>query len=374
MPGTFSREKEKTLPDMKFDFPVEYGISFSGRFLNNKGKPERTSLTIMQMKLRNVMTAETNDAGLFGLTGFQFYDSALFAFKSDKATNNPYGHVVIIPHEPATLNFKEIPFQLAIQKAGTPQRIISEYEVPKDVRLLEEVEVKAIRLNSEDDLRNPDYQVKHPYGRPDYVVKAKDLNLSYGNLLYTLPGKVPGLEVHQTDTGWLIYFRRSVAGSIGSPTSPLVMINGVVMGGDPGTVLSTINPATVESVEFTTRLNVLLGSAGASGVISVITKDGSEQEDTKTDQNFQTQKIPGYARPRKFLFPDYSDPTIDKTQADYRSTLYWNPAILTNAKTGTASISFFSSDLAGRYRVVVEGITQHGEPLRGVYFIDVEGN
>jgi len=134
-----------------------------------------------------------------------------------------------------------------------------------------------------------------------------------------------------------------------------------------------IDPATVESVEFTPRINVLYGSQGAFGVIAVYTKTGSSPN-TAITPNFQQLLVKGFDRPRNFTAPDYGDKAIDLSKPDYRATLYWNPQISTSSSSGIAAVSFFSADLPGRYRVVVEGITQAGEPIRAVTFIEVESN
>jgi hypothetical protein len=52
--------------------------------------------------------------------------------------------------------------------------------------------------------------------------------------------------------------------------------------------------------------------------------------------------------------------------------LYWNPDVTTDEATGTARISFFASDLAGLYRVVVEGVTSDGRPVRAEIFLPIE--
>ena len=51
-----------------------------------------------------------------------------------------------------------------------PQRIFSEYEVPKNSTLLDMIEVRATRLPMED----TDYRVRRPYGKPDAVLTSKD--------------------------------------------------------------------------------------------------------------------------------------------------------------------------------------------------------
>ena len=57
----------------------------------------------------------------------------------------------------------------------------------------------------------------------------------------------------------------------------------------------------------------------------------------------------------------------------------WRPSItpllehgiMTNDRTGAATVSFYASDSEGQYRVIVEGVTGDGKPVRGEYLITV---
>ncbi len=77
-------------------------------------------------------------------------------------------------------------------------------------------------------------------------------------------------------------------------------------------------------------------------------------------------KLVGYSVIRNFYSPVY-DGSEDKgkTKEDYRSTLYWDPAIETNYR-GNAKVTFYNSDQTGEVKVVVEGITYDGRLCRGV--------
>jgi len=82
--------------------------------------------------------------------------------------------------------------------------------------------------------------------------------------------------------------------------------------------------------------------------------------------------VPGYSSTRLFRSPDYSDPHTDTNLTDYRSTIYWNPEVITDSTTGSTTLNYFGADLIGRYRIVVEGITEKGEPIRSVSYIEIE--
>ncbi len=46
---------------------------------------------------------------------------------------------------------------------------------------------------------------------------------------------------------------------------------------------------------------------------------------------------------------------------DTRNLLYWSPSVSTD-KDGKGQIQFYTSDITGKYRVVIQGITKEGVP------------
>ena len=247
------------------------------------------------------------------------------------------------------------------------------YEFAGDSRLLKEIEVKASRIPEEYTI---EYRTKRPYGRPNYVLKAKDINTTYGNLLLSLPSKFPGLVVRQSynldeSPRWVVYLQKNYVGSLVNQPEVVVTINDTFVGGRSGDILGTIDPTTVETVELRTSVNVMYGSAGMGGVLAVYTKQGVGNEEVKITKDTPLMKVIGYSKPGLFRFPNYADPQEDASRADFRSLLYWNPNVTTDPATGTATLSFFASDLDGRYYVVVEGVSKNGLPVRSEYFIDV---
>ena len=366
-----SKSNAYTLP-----YPIEQGISFSGRFLNKEDKPSKALLTVLQLNPRNALLTQSNENGIFSVGGFDFYDTANFSIQATNQKGQVYGRVELVQRQVPFSTLNQNVHNLEIVNAGTVQRLISEYEAPGDSRLLEEVVIKAQKIIDDKNFRT--------YGRSDYVISGKDINSAYGNLLYTLPGKFPGLIVRQaSDQGggvrWVVYSSRpSSIGRFGSG-EVLVTINDVPVSGNgpgsyPADILATIDPSTVESIGFTSRINVLYGSQGQGGVLSIYTKTGPADHKAISAKNYQIIKVIGFAKSGKFRSPDYDDQKTDSSKADYRSTLYWNPIVKTSANAGTATISFFASDLTGRYRVEIEGVTSDGKPVRTEQYISVEND
>ncbi len=79
----------------------------------------------------------------------------------------------------------------------------------------------------------------------------------------------------------------------------------------------------------------------------------------------------GYNSTRSFYTPKYDHPATDNAITDLRSTIYWNPGIVTD-KTGNASFEFFNGDNTGTFKAIIEGIAKDGNIGRYVYRYNVQ--
>ncbi|MFM7852258.1 MAG: hypothetical protein ACKO96_10180, partial [Flammeovirgaceae bacterium] len=127
-------------------YPIEHGIVLSGIFKNDKQKPESANLMVVVGKFDDFLTVDTNEKGVFTLNGLQFYDSVNFTFQAKNKRGKPYGHVSLIEKERPFISSIKNYKMLNTVNAGSLQRIISEYEVPKDVIQLDEVTVTGRRI------------------------------------------------------------------------------------------------------------------------------------------------------------------------------------------------------------------------------------
>jgi TonB-dependent SusC/RagA subfamily outer membrane receptor len=113
--------------------------------------------------------------------------------------------------------------------------------------------------------------------------------------------------------------------------------------------------------------SALYGARGGNGIIIVKTRNGRTEESAKKTldrDRLQVVKIAGFSTVTDFYSPDYSDANYAEGSLDTRSTIYWNPNIVTNGKE-PLQISFFAADLPTHYRVIVEGIDANGQVVRG---------
>ena len=79
---------------------------------------------------------------------------------------------------------------------------------------------------------------------------------------------------------------------------------------------------------------------------------------------FNLIRTKGYYKKREFYQPIYDKDTIVDAFPDYRNTLYWNPSVITNKK-GEATIEFFCSDINTKFIGNIEGIGVGRQGLLG---------
>lgn len=374
-PDILERYPIRALPALKPSvakkpFVVEYGITVNGQFLNNAGKPQRAEVNVVQMNPRDLILTESDANGRFTINHLGIYDSARFSITATDSKGKAYGRGIILPNDKPMLIYKKLKDSLRIATATSAQRDVSKFDMSGEVRMLDEVEVRAKRIREED---MPDFRFKRPYGRATYALTSKDFNASiYPNMMMLIQGRFPGLIVRQALNAddiprWVVYLVRNEKGSLYNMKEVTVTVNDNVMSGTPESILSLINPSTVEAVELRTGINVLYGSLANNGILSIYLKDGSEigREPAKT---IGTVSAPGYTFSPSFTSPDYD--TDKGERADYRSLIFWSPYV-PFWSDGLAAVSFFSADLITTYRIEVEGVTDEGKPVHAVKTIEI---
>jgi hypothetical protein len=78
-----------------------------------------------------------------------------------------------------------------------------------------------------------------------------------------------------------------------------------------------------------------------------------------------TANIQGYYETRTFYKPIHNNTGFDSPKPDMRNTIHWEPLIKTDA-TGAAKVSFYNADPKTGVRIIVQGITDTGEPVSAV--------
>jgi len=339
-------------PPVSIDQIVEKGVRFTGQFVSEYKTGKQVTLSLMREDMSEALEFLTDEKGWFQVNGLKFYDSITYFYKAKRGKKGSefYGRIQLEKETDDVLNLIVPGYWFNTESAQSTQRMLADYLAPPEVKMLEEVEVRANRFENS--------QQKGIRGGADKIVKAEGL-LNFGNLLLSLQGKIPGLLINCASNPCEIRFSR--AGSISTSTEPLVLINDVPVGGSAATVLQNLDINMVDRIEVSRKMNVLYGEQGRNGIIAVYLKEGfnrfSRPEDTTP-----TIELRGFNRPLTFVSPDYKSIVQDQTVSDYRSTLYWNPELKYEGPKGYGA-TFFTSDMPGNYRIVLQGVTNQNQPV-----------
>jgi hypothetical protein len=139
---------------------------------------------------------------------------------------------------------------------------------------------------------------------------------------------------------------------------PFVMVDGIPVF-DIDRIIS-FDPRQVKSVEVMNR-KYYLGVSAFDGIVSYRTYTG-DLGGFQPDVKSLITSYDGLQSQREFFSPQYETPLQqESTIPDTRNLLYWSPSVTTDHE-GNARINFYTSDISGKYRVVIQGITKEGIP------------
>ncbi|MES2109218.1 MAG: TonB-dependent receptor [Bacteroidota bacterium] len=158
----------------------------------------------------------------------------------------------------------------------------------------------------------------------------------------------------------------------GIPEIGVLVIDGNFVDKD---IFLQLNPDDIEGIEIITSAHygAIYGSRMANGGLIITTKPARRTDNLyyRYAPGVVTYMPKGFYKAREFYSPQYDNPHTNQKMADLRSTIYWNPNIITD-KDGKASFSYFNADGKGTYRVVIEGIDADGNLGRQVLRYKVE--
>jgi len=300
-----------------------------------------------------IRTTQTDSTGTYLIDGIEFPDSTSFILKAKK--KKTFGDVEIIPDAdvfPKPNAFIPTP----TGKIGTPpaeyfQQTKEKYFTEGGMRVvnLGEITVVADRKTTDD---SDDIYA----GLADVQINANDLEKFPAMNILDVFRTIAGVQV----IGDKVSIR-------GSHNNPMFLIDGIETEDIEDLTYLTTNDVENISV-FKGADAAIFGSRGGSGVITITLKKGVVQKIGTPISLAQIMPL-GYQKPTQFYEPKYEVDSIKLSQkADLRTTVYWNPALVTDS-TGTIHVKFFTADKANNYSVVLEGITNEGEICRFVGYI-----
>jgi hypothetical protein len=358
------------IPPITF-FP-EQGIDISGTLRNNTGLPIAKGNVRLFIPDKAYSTQTTTDAnGVFRFSNVIISDTSKVKIT---ARDNPNSNGLMLKLDPlveppSTQYFNPVGGVINMDSTLRPylQNSKKQFNTP---RLLQGVEIKAKTAVKKPD--HTDYSALSGLGMlADHTISGESFK---GCNIFAdcLMGVGMGLTYDNNN----FYITRDY--NSGKRVPVAYYVNGMPV---DYTYLLNVDPSMVESVEIFNNDGVssINRGTGTNGVVVINIKKVPKGEKISKDQlmamlpkNNEVEFIPGgYNTSRVFYSPKYENPANTSSSTDFRSTIYWNPTLVTD-KTGNASFEFFNSDGTGTYKAVIEGIDKDGNIGRYVYRYKVQ--
>ena len=324
--------------DRPVRFPKENKLTITGR-INKEffGVPLKDALVTLSIlnQFNDVYNVRSGYDGQFKFEGLEYYDTLSVKIEAERRTGRKNLLILIdFKSTEPVIKMNYITYQY-LKKPGPQGKYKKQEEVLSDDPYFEE-NSRIDRIHSE----------------PRDVIIVDERFLSYSNVAQILQGRVPGVMV----TGYKVIIRG--ISTLSGSTDPLFLVDNIQV--DPYTALSII-PNEVDRIEILKGADAAVyGSRGGNGVIVVYTKRGKFYE-----RGIVTFKMLGYSTPKEYYVPKYPQKDND-IFIDDRKTILWLPYLYTDSN-GEADVSFYTSNITGRYRISTEGINYKGIPGAAEY-------
>lgn len=353
-----SWEELREPPTTPPEFLIEQGLVISGKVMRSKNKAlEDSKVTLMMDNMFQLRETQSDAEGRFIFPGLEYSDTTRLMLQARTKNNKSrparfeldekvYGDA------PVAVDYSYDPFsnmeyiQRNVQAranlevlAGTAQ-----YE-------LEEVEITQ-RKRSEFAQK----QGSKLYREPSMTLDMSKQQYRQ-NVLEALKGRVPGLSISGYPGSYSINMRGG--SSLVLSNEPLFLVDGFASD------VNYVEALPMPLIDYVDIIKgpqtAIFGENGGNGVIAIYTKQGGdpfEREPTESEGTFRPE-LPGFSLQRQFYRPNYAEPTTDQNLPDLRSTLLWEPFVQTDNE-GQGAVEFFTGDVPGTYRIIVEGVTPDG--------------
>lgn len=224
-------------------------------------------------------------------------------------------YTINVPSKNASLQFMYIGYK--DQEQGLNGRSIIDVKMQEDAQQLDEVVVVGYGTQRKRDLT----------GAVASVSSDKIKERSYSNVMQSLAGQLPGVQISQSNgaPGFAPSIKVRGTSSINAGTTPLYVVDGIPIEdatNSNGTnavsdlsynqnPLNNINPSDIESVEILKDASsaAIYGSRGANGVVLITTKQGKAGK-TKVEASYEFGVSEVARRIDMMNAPEFMDYTI----------------------------------------------------------------
>lgn len=351
----------KYLPD---DFITIEG-NVSGLSKSELNQKELTGILNLKNSGQQILTIPVSNDGKFAVSGLLFYDTAKMFYQFNDDKNKILTSKAIIdiksnfllkgssyqPDLSWAMRLPKFDTDVLSKNKDLAQRNILLADNKQKVKVLEGVTVTAKTKSRKDQM--DELYSSGLFKGDGYTFVVEDDPSAAGamTVLQYLQGKVAGLQISGSGTQMSMSWRGG---------TPSLFYN--EMPSDIGMVQNMSMTDIAMIKVFRPPFFGAIGG-GSGGAIAVYAKKG--QANNRDDvQGLSSAKVPGYIPEKQFYSPDYAKYDESNSQPDFRTTLYWNPAVYTDKNSRRNFFTFYNNDVTKKIRVVIEGLNAEGKLTR----------
>lgn len=331
------------------------GYILKGRVVHKQTKTPQKNIPVLLTLLDSTSDlhySHTDSSGCFNFLLNQCYDNNYISLSM---YNQSEGNDWIIELDKKFIPAEKIPYRLYATDSGMQAMIhesrkLAMYNTIFDISLFKKTSVSKTKQL---------YQYPALLSNYDYTVNITDyVDMSSFEELVTNV-ILPGVRVRKKNDNYSLHiFDKTNSTFFEQP--PLVLINNI-----PVTDMSqvaTIDTRRIEKIRVNTN-HLVYGTLDFYGIIAIFTKQASD--------NRNNNSLVFYNRCKSDLLEFATEATGSSRLPDLRQALYWQPTI-NFINLGQAKETFFTSDLKGKYRITIQGITSNGHPVNASTMIEVK--
>lgn len=359
-------------------FKAEKDFHISGKVTNATNKPiNNAKIILMGLKKHTaIIDTTTNERGEFVFDNFPALDSASYVIQA-KNSKGKSGTLGIELNE-----FKNAPFSGSIKKQtvetvddldSLSQKFVDIKNEEYKVAFKSGINLREVKIVGKKIIKNS--KNLNGAGNADQVLNEEDLDkVAKRTLLNVLQDNVKGFRQGFNKTGKGAYYIN------------FSILRLIIDGVD---VDFFYEPSGTPGNEYVNYLNTYLQYYAAEDIkglevmrypkysnsyrarfehpldltdytyVEVTTRTGEGPFVRKSANMYKFKPQFSYGDNKTFYSPKYTSTNKSDKKPDFRSTIFWEPNLVTN-DSGTANFSFFSADKKGSYTVWIEGADMTG--------------
>lgn len=305
--------------------------------------PDFSQISFYLQHNKSYLQTFTTDHGAVGFTLPQFFGDDEFFYVAKVLKQDDVTPVKVIWEEVS------IPLPKA-PVANEPERPDTYAAFMTRKRLIDQSYGIHGHLNDSINTRNGER--KDPW-EADISINVEDYIL-FATLPELIKEVVPAMYYRKTNKGEVV--RIDLPEPFQATTSPLYIIDGIATRNTA--FFLSLKPSDIKTIKvINTRAKLsLAGLLGRYGIVMVDTREGNVREPLDSD----SKRLKGLDIPISLNM--HNRPAANASTPDFRSTIYWNPSVMTDAN-GKAIIEFYCSDDIGNVTIIMDGFAKGAQPF-----------